>query len=172
MLQCTKHITVRWKATWFCQLNIVRTMPSPKTYTLALEAAEAPRTSPYTAPNVAPKSAEKAQHLVEQTARTAQSAVQQAGQNLALALQLTGTAVSSYQSVQSKLAEHAQQAVQRTLDALTQASQVRSPTALLDLQSTYLTDSLQAVLTINARLAEIAAEVAQQAADKLQYRAA
>jgi hypothetical protein len=122
---------------------------------------------------VAPKSAEKAQHLVDQTARTAQSAVQQAGQkNLDLALQLTGTAVSSYQSVQSKLAEHAQQAVQRTLDALTQASQVRSPTALLDLQSTYLTDSLQAVLVTNARLAEIAADVAQQAADKLQRHAA
>jgi hypothetical protein len=62
--------------------------------------------------------------------------------------------------------------VQRTLDALTQASQVRSPTALLDLQSTYLTDSLQAVLATSARLAEIAAEVAQRAADKLQHRAA
>jgi hypothetical protein len=118
------------------------------------------------------KSAENAQHLVEQAACTAQSAVQQAGQNLALARQLAGTAVSSYQAVQSELAEHAQQAVQRTLDALTQASQVRSPTALLDLQSTYLTDNLQAVLATNARLAEIAAGIAQQAADKLQHRAA
>ena len=147
-------------------------MATARTYTRAFEAAEAPQTSPYTAPNVAPKSAEKAQHLVEQAARTAQTAVQQAGQNLNLTLQLTGTAVSSYQAVQSKLAEHAQQAVQRTLDALTQASQVRSPTALLDLQSTYLTDSLQAVLATSTRLAEIAAEVAQQAADKLYHRAA
>jgi hypothetical protein len=172
MLQCTRHIAVRWKATWFRQLNIVRTMPSPKTYTRAVEAAEAPQTSPYTATNVAPKSAENAQHLVKQAACTAQSAVQQAGQNLALARQLAGTAISSYQAVQSELAEHAQQAVQRTLDALTQASQVRSPTALLDLQSTYLTDNLQAVLATNARLAEIAAGIAQQAADKLQHRAA
>jgi hypothetical protein len=147
-------------------------MPTVRTYTRAFEAAEAPQTSPSTATNVVPKSAEKAQHLVEQAARTAQSAVQQADQNLALALQLAGTAVSSYQAVQSELAEHAQQAVQRTLDALTQASQVRSPIALLDLQSTYLTDSLQAVLATSARLAEIAAEVAQQAADKLQHRAA
>jgi hypothetical protein len=147
-------------------------MPSPKTYTRAVEAAEAPQTSPYTATNVAPKSAESAQHLVKQAACTAQSAVQQAGQNLALARQLAGTAISSYQAVQSELAEHAQQAVQRTLDALTQASQVRSPTALLDLQSTYLTDNLQAVLATNARLAEIAAGIAQQAADKLQHRAA
>jgi hypothetical protein len=133
-------------------------MPSPKTYTRAVEAAEAPQTSPYTATNVAPKSAENAQHLVKQAACTAQSAVQQAGQNLALARQLAGTAISSYQAVQSELAEHAQQ--------------VRSPTALLDLQSTYLTDNLQAVLATNARLAEIAAGIAQQAADKLQHRAA
>jgi hypothetical protein len=62
--------------------------------------------------------------------------------------------------------------VQRTLDALTQASKVRSPTALLDLQNSYVTDSLQAVLVTNAQLAEIAANVAQQAADKLQHRAA
>jgi hypothetical protein len=111
-------------------------MPTARPYTRAVEAAEVPQTSPSTATKVAPKSAETAQHLVEQAARTAQSAVQQADQNLALALQLAGTAVSSYQAVHSELAEHAQQAVQRTLDALTQASQVRSPIALLDLQST------------------------------------
>jgi hypothetical protein len=155
-------------------------MPNPKTYTRALEAAEAPQTSPSTAPTVAHKSAEnvaqqgaeKAQNLIEQAARTVQVAVQQAGQNLDLALQLTGTAASGYQSVHSELAGHARQAVQRTQDALTQASQVRSPTALLDLQNSYLTDSLRAALATNARLAQIAADVARQAADKLQRRAA
>ena len=155
-------------------------MPNPKTYTRALEAAETPQTSPHTAPTVAHKSAEnvahkgtkEAQHLVEQAARAAQTVVQQANQNLDLALQLTGTAASGYQSVQAELAKQARQAVQRTQDALTQASQVRSPTALLDLQGSYLTDSLRAVLATNARLAEIAADVARQAADKLQRRAA
>jgi hypothetical protein len=147
-------------------------MPNPKTYTRALEAAETPQTSTNTATTVAYKSAEKAQHLVEQAARAAQTAVQQANQNLDLALQLTGTAASGYRSVQAALAKQARQAVQRTQDALTQASQVRSPTALLDLQGSYLTDSLRAVLATNARLAEIAAGVAQQAADKLQHRAA
>jgi hypothetical protein len=109
--------------------------------------------------------------VAEQAARAAQTAVQQAGQNLDLAVQLTSTALSSSQAVQSKLAEHVQQAVQRTRDALTQAAQVRSPTALLDLQNAYVTDSLQAVLATNARLAKIAADAAQQAADKLQHRA-
>jgi len=113
-------------------------MPNPKTYTRALEAAEAPQASPHTAPTVAhksaenvahKKSAEKAQNLIEQAARAAQTVVQQANQNLDLALQLTGTAASGYQSV---LAGQARQAMQRTQDALTQASQVRSPTALLD----------------------------------------
>ena len=147
-------------------------MPNPKTYTRALEAAEAPQTSPHTAPTAAHKSAEKAQNLIEQAARTTQVAVQQANQNLNLALQLTGTAASGYQSVQAELAKQARQAVQRTQDTLTQASQVRSPTALLDLQNSYLADSLQAALATNARLAQIAADVARQAADKLQRRAA
>jgi hypothetical protein len=147
-------------------------MPTAKIYTRALEAAEAPQASPHTAPTVAHKSAEKAQHLVEHAARAAQTAVRQANQNLALALQLTGTAASGYQSVHSELAKQARQAVQRTQDALTQASQVRSPTALLDLQGSYLTDSLRAVLATNARLAEIAAGVTRQAAGKLQPRAA
>jgi len=147
-------------------------MPNPKTYTRALEAAEAPQTSTNTAPTVAPKSAEKAQHRVERAARAAQAVVQQANQNLTLALQLTGTAASGYQSAQSELAGQARQAVQRTQDALTQASQVRSPTALLDLQGSYLTDSLRAMLATNARLAQIAADVARQAADKLPHRAA
>ena len=118
-------------------------MPTAKIYTRALEAAEAPQTSPHTAPTAAYKGAEKAQNLIEQAARAAQTAVQQANQNLALAQQLTGTAASGYQSVQSELAGQACQAVQRTQDALTQASQVRSPTALLDLQGSYLTDSLR-----------------------------
>ena len=147
-------------------------MSSPKTYTRALEAAEAPQTSPDTATTVAHKGTKEAQNLIEQAARAAQAAVQQANQNLDLALQLTGTAASGYQSVQAELAGQARQAVQRTQDALTQASQVRSPTALLDLQGSYLTDSLRAALATNARLAEIAADVARQAADKLQHRAA
>jgi len=153
-------------------ITLVSTMPTPKTYTRALEAAEAPQTSPHTATDVAHKGAEKAQHQVEQAARTAQNAVQQANQNLDLALQLTGTAASGYRSVHSEVAAYARQAAQRTQDALTQASQVRSPNALLDLQNFYLTDSLRAALATNARLAEIAADVARQAADKLQHRAA
>ena len=147
-------------------------MPNPKTYTRALEAAETPQTSTNTVPTVAHKGTKEAQHLVEQAARAAQAVVQQANQNLDLALQLTGTAASGYRSVQSELAGQARQAVQRTQDALTQAAQVRSPIALLDLQGSYLTDSLQAALATNARLAEIAADVARQAAGKLQHRAA
>ena len=155
-------------------------MPAEQTHTRALEAAgaiktgarEAVKAGPATATTVTRKGTEQMQRVAEQAARAAQTTVQQAGQNLDLALQLTGTAVSSSQAVQSTLAEHVQQAVQRTRDALTQASKVRSPTALLDLQNSYVTDSLQAVLVTNARLAEIAANVAQQAADTLQHRAA
>jgi hypothetical protein len=149
-------------------------MPTVHTSPRALEAVAAPqiRTTTDTATNVVHKSAETAQHLVEQAVRAVHTAVQQAGQNFDLTVQLTGTAVSSSQAVQSALSQHVQQAVQRTRDALTQASQVRSPSALLDLQSSYVTDNLQAVLATHARLAQIAADAAQQAADQLQPRAA
>ena len=140
--------------------------------TRALEAGEAVKTRPAAATNVARTGIEQAQHVAEQAVRAAQTAAQQTGQNLDLALQLTGTAVSSSQAVQSELAEQVQQAVQRTLDALTQAARVRSPNALLDLQSSYLTDNLKAVLATYTRLAEIAADFAHQAADKMQQRAA
>ena len=155
-------------------------MPAEQTHTRALEATgavktgalEAVKASPNTATTVTRKGTEPMQRVAEQAARAVQTAVQHAGQNLDLAVQLTGTAVSSSQAVQSVLSQHVQQAVQRTRDALTQASQVRSPSALLDLQSGYVTDNLQAMLATHARLAHIAADAAQQAADKLQYRAA
>jgi hypothetical protein len=155
-------------------------MPAEQTHTRALEAVgavktgalEAVKASPNTATTVPRKGPEPMHRVAEQAARAVQTAVQHAGQNLDLAVQLTGTAVSSSQAVQSALSQYVQQAVQRTRDALTQASQVRSPTALLDLQSSYVTDNLQAVLATNARLAQIAADAAQQAADQLQPRAA
>jgi hypothetical protein len=147
-------------------------MPADQTHTRALEAVGAVKASPNTATNVPRKGPEPMQRVAEQAARAVQTAVQQAGQNLDLAVQLTGTAVSSSQAVQSALTQHVQQAVQRTRDALTQASQVRSPSALLDLHSGYVTDNLQAVLATHARLAEIAADAAQQAANKLQQHAA
>jgi Phasin protein len=147
-------------------------MPAAQTQTRALEATGAPQTRADTVATVTGNGAELAQIVAEQIARAAQTVVQQADQSLDLALQLTGTALSNSQAVQSALTEQAQQAVQRTFDALTQASQVRCPIALLDLLSGYLTENLKAVLATHVRLAEIAADVAHQAAGKLQHRAA
>src|SRR3712207_3141515 len=98
MLHCTKDSAVTPKANWPRHLAIKRIMPTVHTSPRALEAVAAPQTSTDTPTKVTHKSAETAQQLVEQAVRAVHTAVQRAGQNFDLAVQLTGTAVSSSQA--------------------------------------------------------------------------
>jgi hypothetical protein len=61
-------------------------MPADQTHTRALEAVGAVKASPNTATNVTRKGPEPMQRVAEQAARAVQTAVQQAGQNLDLAV--------------------------------------------------------------------------------------
>ena len=63
---------------------------------------------------------------------------------------------------------HGQQAFKRNVDTLNQALRVRSTTDLLNIQTSYLHDSLGAALNTSARISEISAETAAEAAGKLQ----
>lgn len=152
--------------------------PQRQSHGSAIEAAAITRTDTRVGANLAIRTGtEETRRVAEQaTARFAaraqpqQAAFQETSQNLGLALQVANSAVSSYQAVWSEVVEHTQQAVQRTFKAFTQASQAPTPIALLNVQSRYLTDSLQAALVTHARLAEIAADMAGQTADKLKRR--
>jgi hypothetical protein len=56
------------------------------------------------------------------------------------------------------------------VDALNQAFRVRSPNDLLNIQSRYLQDSLNAMLTTSAKISQITADTANEAAGKLNQR--
>jgi hypothetical protein len=108
--------------------------------------------------------------VANQAARAAREGTQRTSENLGVAMQVVTTAASGYQSVVTALVEQGQQAFKRNVDTFNQALRVRSTTDLLNIQTRYLHDSLGAVLNTSARISEISAETAAEAAGKLQQR--
>ena len=108
--------------------------------------------------------------VANQAARAAREGTQRTSENLGVAMQVVTTAASGYQSVVTELVEQGQQAFKRNVDTFNQALRVRSTTDLLNIQTRYLHDSLGAVLNTSARISEISAETAAEAAGKLQQR--
>jgi hypothetical protein len=103
-----------------------------------------------------------------QATRAAHDVAQRTGENLDVVIQVVTTAASGYQSVVTELVDQGQQAFQRNVDAFNQALRVRNTTDLLNIHSRYLHDSLGAVLSTSARISEISAKAATEAAGKLQ----
>ena len=108
--------------------------------------------------------------VANQAARAAREGTQRTSENLGVAMQVVTTAASGYQSVVTALVEQGQQAFKRNVDAFNQALRVRSTGDLLNIQTRYLHDSLGAVLNTSARISEISAKTATEAASKLQRR--
>jgi hypothetical protein len=108
--------------------------------------------------------------VTDQASRTAREVADRTGQNFDTVMQVATTAASGYQSVMSELVGQSQQAAQRYVDALNQAFRVRSPNDLLNIQSRYLQDSLNAMLTTSAKISQITADTANEAAGKLNQR--
>jgi hypothetical protein len=108
--------------------------------------------------------------VTDQASHTAREVADRTGQNFDTVMQVATTAASGYQSVMSELVGQSQQAAQRYVDALNQAFRVRSPNDLLNIQSRYLQDSLNAMLTTSAKISQITADTANEAAGKLNQR--
>jgi hypothetical protein len=85
-------------------------------------------------------------------------------------LSVATTTASGGQSIAAELVDYGQQAFKRNVDAFNQALRVRSTTDLLNIQTGYFHDSLGAVLSTSARISEISAKTATEAASKLQQR--
>jgi hypothetical protein len=131
--------------------------------------------------NVAEASVQEAQRGLDRSSRqfstvanqathAAREGTQRTSENLGVAMQVVTTAASGYQSVVTELVEQGQQAFKRNVDAFNQALRVRSTGDLLNIQTRYLHDSLGAVLNTSARISEISAKTATEAASKLQRR--
>jgi hypothetical protein len=104
----------------------------------------------------------------DQATRTARDVAHRASDNLDAVIQVVTTAASGYQSVVTELVDQGQQAFQRNVDVINQTLRVRNATDLLNIQTRYLHDSLGAVLNTSARISEISAKTATEAAGKLQ----
>jgi hypothetical protein len=130
---------------------------------------------------VAEASAQEAQQVLDrssrqlataadQATRAARKGAQRTSENLDVVMQVATTAASGCQSVVTELVGQGRQAFQRNVDAFNQVLRVRSTTDLLDIQARYLHDSLGALLNASARISQISAQTANEAAGKLQQR--
>jgi hypothetical protein len=108
-----------------------------------------------------------------QATRVVREGTQRTSEILDIAMKVASTAASGSQSVTTELVGYGRQAFKRNVDALNQALCVRSTTDLLNIQTSYLHDSLSAALNISAKISEISARTAAEAAGKLeQHRSA
>jgi hypothetical protein len=108
-----------------------------------------------------------------QATRVVREGTQRTNEILDIAMKVASTAASGSQSVTIELVGYGRQAFKRNVDALNQALHVRSTTDLLNIQTSYLQDSLSAALNTSAKISEISARTAAEAAGKLeQHRSA
>jgi len=108
-----------------------------------------------------------------QATRVVREGTQRTNEILEIAMKVASTAASVSQSVTTELVGYGRQAFKRNVDALNQALRVRSTTDLLNIQTSYLHDSLSAALNTSAKISEISASTAAEAAGKLeQHRSA
>jgi hypothetical protein len=108
-----------------------------------------------------------------QATRVVREGTQRTNEILEIAMKVASTAASGSQSVTTELVGYGRQAFKRNVDALNQALRVRSTTDLLNIQTSYLHDSLSAALNTSAKISEISARTAAEAAGKLeQHRSA
>ncbi len=108
-----------------------------------------------------------------QATRVVREGTQRTSEILDIAMKVASTTASGSQSVTTELVGYGRQAFKRNVDALNQALRVRSTTDLLNIQTSYLHDSLSAALNTSAKISEISARTAAEAAGKLeQHRSA
>jgi hypothetical protein len=105
--------------------------------------------------------------LVEEAARVSQEFTNRATQNAQALIGLTEASVSGWQQAVSELSQQMQQAIEHQSRVFNAALQVCRPEQLFDLHSDFVTERFQAQLATSARLAQIAAALATQAAQRL-----
>ena len=124
-----------------------------------------------TAKRVAEQASREFNRFFNLSAEASQDAAQQFNQNLDALLQVGTVVASGYQSITSEWSKYAQQAAQRTTDAVNEILKARNPRDLFGVQSDLLKDSVQELLSASARVSELSAQVAHEAVEKLTARA-
>jgi hypothetical protein len=109
--------------------------------------------------------------LVEDAARGLWEFTDRTSQNMQALIELTEVSTSSWQQAVSELSQQTQQAIADQTQMFNAALQVCRPEQLFDVHSDFVTERLQAQLGTSARLAQIAADLTAQVAQRLQPQA-
>jgi hypothetical protein len=110
----------------------------------------------------------QADTMLDTTSRVSQEAAQRTGENLELMKRLAETMISSARQASSEMVEWTRQVSERQAEAMRQITQARSMEEVLDIQNRYIRENLQALLDLNAKIARVSADKADEASGHLE----
>jgi len=105
--------------------------------------------------------------LLDDSAQASQDTVRHFRRNFDVLFSVGTVVASGYQSFFSEWSKYAQQATKRNAEALNEVFKVRNARDLLNVQGSYLKESVQGLLSASARVSELSARTATEAVDKL-----
>ena len=106
--------------------------------------------------------------MLDTASRVSQEAMRRTSENLELMKRLAETMISSARQASSEMAEWTRQVSERQAEAMRQITQARSMEEVLDIQNRYIRENLQALLDLNAKIARVSADKADEASGHLE----
>ena len=110
----------------------------------------------------------QANSMFDTASRVSQEAMRRTSENLELMKRLAETMISSARQASSEMAEWTRQVSERQAEAMRQITQARSMEEVLDIQNRYIRENLQALLDLNAKIARVSADKADEASGHLE----
>ncbi len=110
----------------------------------------------------------QANPMLDTASRVSQEAMRRTSENLELMKRLAETMISSAREASSEMAEWTRQVSERQAEAMRQITQARSMEEVLDIQNRYIRENLQALLDLNAKIARVSADKADEASGHLE----
>jgi hypothetical protein len=105
--------------------------------------------------------------VLDATSRTSQEAAQRMSENLDLMKRLGETVASGLRETSSEMVEWLRRATERQTEATRQITQARSMDEVLEVQSRYIRENLQALLNVTAKVSRLSADKANEASSHL-----
>lgn len=102
--------------------------------------------------------------VVADPVQLTRNSMRQFNENFHVMVEVGAVATSGYQSAISEWSKYAQRVTRRNVEILSKA---RDPRALLGSQDNYLKEGMQNLLSVNAQVSELAAQVAREMIGKL-----
>ena len=111
---------------------------------------------------------QQANPMLDTASRVSQEAMRRTSENLELMKRLAETMITSAREASSEMVEWTRQVSERQAEAMRQITQARSMEEVLDIQNRYIRENLQALLDLNAKIARVSADKADEASGHLE----